>query len=193
MKTLKKLKNEAVGAFEAAGVMGVHFTRPRRMAEAGVLASRQIGATGGPAFSVYSARECDENYLDYEENYESRKRSGEHVGRPRTAIHERQQAVERILSPDKPQIAFEDAIGVPEAAEILGVFPTRVLRAAREGKIVGRVLWSERGNASRLWILSRMSVESHAAEVKKLEASGLKKGRPRGARQPSAKKRKSKK
>lgn len=173
------MKNEAVGTYEAAALMGVHFTRPKRMADLGLLASREMESGGGITFAVYSARECDENFTDYQENIAARRRAGERVGRPRGFIHDRDVALKVMADPSRPKIAFEDAIGVLEAAEILGVYYTRVVRVVREGKIVGRVLWSERGSRSRLWILSRSSCEAHAAAVKKLEAAGLKKGRPR--------------
>ena len=188
MPRQKPLKNEAIGTFEAAAVMGLHFTRPKRMADSGVISMRQIGSAGEAVFAVYSAKECDENFREYEENYESRKRSGEQGGRPRTMVHERQPAIDRLTDPKKPQIAFEDAISTNEAAEVLGVYPTRVARIANEGKIVGRVLWSERGGRSRLWIFSRASCEKHAAEIKKLEASGQKLGRPRNAAAKTKKK-----
>lgn len=175
------LKNEAIGTYEAAALMGISFTRPRKMADAGLISIREVSAAAGTVFAVYSARECDENFLDYEENNAARRRAGEPVGRPRTRVHERQFALQRMSDADRPRISFEDAIGTVEAAKVLGVFPTRVPRIAREGKIVGRILWSERGQRSRLWIFSKVSCESHAAEVRKLEASGKKAGRPRDA------------
>jgi hypothetical protein len=151
------------------------------MVDMGLLSAREVESTGGAIFAVYSAKECDDNFLDYQENYESRRRAGERIGRPRGFIRERQFALDALSAPGRPQIAFEDAIGVVEASKILGVFYTRVVRVVQEGKIVGRVLWSERGSRSRLWIFSRFSCESHAAAIKKLEAAGLKKGRPRDA------------
>jgi hypothetical protein len=173
------MKNEAVGAYEAAGLLGVHFTRPKRMADMGLIATREIESTGGAVFAVYSAKECEDNFLEYRENYEGRRRAGEKVGRPRAFVGQRQHAIGALSDPGRPQISFEDAVGVVEAAKILGVYYTRVVRIVQEGKIVGRVLWSERGGRSKLWIFSRASCEAHAAAIKKLEAAGLKKGRPR--------------
>lgn len=191
MATLKKapLQNEAIGTYEAAALMGVSFTRPKKMASSGLISIREIVSGSDLTFSVYSARECDQNFLDYEENYASRRKSGDAGGRPRTRVHERQFALERLGDPQRPRIAFEDAIGTAEVADILGVFPTRVPRLAREGKLVGRIMWSERGGKSRLWIFSKVSTESLAAAVRKLEASGEKLGRPRNAASKKTKKR----
>lgn len=174
-------KNEAVGTYEAAALMGVHFTRPKRMADMGLIACRELETSGGATFAVYSSEECNANFEDYVKNNEARRQAGEKVGRPRGYLDDRRTVLRVLSDSRRPQISFEDAIGVVEAAKILGVFFTRVLRIVEEGKIVGRIVWSERGSRSRLWILSRSSVESHAAVVRKLEASGLKKGRPRGS------------
>lgn len=168
------MKNEAIGTWEAACLLGVHWTRPKKMAEAGVLSARSVGGAEGREFAVYSARECDENFLDYA------KRRGAQ-GRGRTAVDLRPDAIKNLATRGRPQIDFEDAIGVFEAAEILGVFWTRVARMVDEGKIVGRVLWSNRGDRSRLWIFSRKSCTAYAKEIRRLEASGKKLGRPRKA------------
>lgn len=168
------MRNEAIGAYEAAGLLGVHFTRPRRLAEDGVISSREIGGTAGRSFAVYSARECDENFLEYE-----RGRNLGKVGRPRVAVASRAETIKRLSAKSKPVIEFGDAIGVEEASKILGVFWTLVPRLAKEQKIVGRILWSERADRSRLWIFSRTSVEAWASEVKRQEGAGTKKGRPR--------------
>lgn len=169
------MKDEAIGAFEAAAVLGVHFTRPRRLAADGTLSSRQIGGVDGREFSVYSLRECDENYRDYEKN----RRDSGGAGRPRTGASARPEALRRLAAKDRPRIAFGDAIGAAEAAKILGIYWTLVPRVAKEGKIVGRILWSERADRSRLWIFSRQSCEAWASEVKRQEDAGVKKGRPR--------------
>ena len=168
------MRDEAIGAYEAAGVLGVHFTRPGKLADQGVLSSRVIAANDGRSFSVYSARECDENFLEYEE-----RRGLGKAGRPRTAADGRGEALRRLAAKKKPCIDFGDAIGVGEAAKILGVFWTLVPRLAKDGKIVGRILWSERADRSRLWIFSRSSVEARASEVKRQEDAGTKVGRPR--------------
>lgn len=168
------MRDEAIGAYEAAGLLGVHFTRPARLAYDGVISSREIAGTTGRSFAVYSARECDENFREYE-----RGRSSGKVGRPRVAVASRAETLKRLADKSKPSIGFGDAIGVEEAATILGVFWTLVPRMAREGKIVGRILWSQRADRSRLWIFSRTSVEAWASEIRRQEGSGTKKGRPR--------------
>jgi len=171
------MRDEAVGAVEAAGILAMHFTKPKRLAEAGVLSSRAVGGQDGREFLVYSAAECDENYRDYARN---RRESGG-VGRPRTAETARTEALRRLAEKGRTRIAFGDAVGVEEAAKILGVYWTLVPRLAREGKIVGRILWSDRAGRSRLWIFSRESCEARGAEVKRQEDSGTKIGRPRAA------------
>lgn len=168
------MRDEAIGAYEAAGVLGVHFTQPGKFAERGVLSSRVLSANGDRSFSVYSLKECEENFRDYQQ-----KRSSSTGGRPRTSIDARPETLRRLMAKKKPVIDYGDAIGVDEAARILGVFWTLIPRLVREGKIVGRILWSERADRSRLWIISRVSAEARAAEVKKQESAGTKRGRPR--------------
>jgi hypothetical protein len=169
------MKDEAIGAYEAAGVLGVHFTRPKRLAAAGVLSCRNIGGADGREFSVYSLRDCDENFRDYEKN---RRNSGG-AGRPRTGSTARSEALRRLAEKGRPKIAFGDAIGTDEAAKILGVYWTLIPRLVGDGKVVGRILWSERADRSRLWIFSRESCEAWASEVTRQEDAGTKKGRPR--------------
>lgn len=168
------MKNEAIGTWEAACLLGVHWTRPKKMAESGVLSARAVGGAEGREFAVYSARECNDNFLEYAS------RRGSH-GRGRTAVDLRPDVIKQLSAKGRPQIDFEDAVGVTEAAEILGVFWTRVARMVDEGKIVGRVLWSNRGDRSRLWIFSRKSCTACAKEIRRLEAAGEKLGRPRKA------------
>lgn len=173
----KKLPDMAVGSWEAAGVLGIHFTQPAKLAERGLLTVRKLkslSTKGVNAFAVYSFAECDKDFEDYEERQTS---SG---GRPRTRIDERP-AMLKTLAAEKHQILFADAIGTQEAAAILGVHWTFVSRMAREGKIVGRMLHSDRGRAARLWIFSRASCEKNLRETKKLEAAGKKPGRLRRA------------
>lgn len=174
--------DEAVGAFEAAGVMAVHWTKAKRMADAGIISSRSVAGVDGREFSVYSLRECKENYEEY---LESRKAGGKR-GRPRTGEDSRDGALKALAQKERPQIEFGDAIGCQEAAEILGVWVTLIPRLARDGKILGRVLWSTRGASSRLWIFSRASCEKRAAQSRRLEESGKKVGRPRVAAQKNS-------
>lgn len=163
--------DEAIGAFEAAALLGVHFTKPMRMWEKGEISARELMGDDARRFLVYSRKECDENFEEYQ--------SGTRSGRPRTREVDRPLAQRRLSAKGRPSIAFGDAIGAREAAEILGVWHTLVPRLAREGKIVGRVLWSDRTRTSKLWIFSRASVEQRAAEIRRLEEAGTKVGRPR--------------
>ena len=173
----KKLPDMAVGSWEAAGVLGIHFTQPAKLAEKGFLTVRKLkslSTAGVNTFAIYSFAECDKDFLDYEDRQAS---SG---GRPRTRVDGRP-AMLKKLAAEKNQILFADAIGTHEAAEILGVHWTFPSRMARDGKIVGRMLHSDRGRSSRLWIFSRASCEKNLREAKKLEAAGKKLGRKRRA------------
>lgn len=172
--------DEAIGAFEAAALLGVHFTKPMRMWERGEISARELAGDDSRRFVVYSRRDCDQNYADYE--------SAERTGRPRTRVADRPLAQRRLAAKGVPKIAFGDAIGAKEAAEILGVWYSLIPRLAREKKIVGRILWSERAGGPKLWIFSRESVERRAAESRKLEGAGQKVGRPRTALQKKKRK-----
>lgn len=167
------MKNEAIGSYEAAAVMGLHFTRPRKMAADGVISSKTLGGEEGRTFSVYSLKECDENFRDYEEAI------GKSGGRPRTQIDSRHDVLRVLADRDRPVIMMDDVVGTDEAAEILGVWHTLVPRLAKSGRISGRLLWSERAGASRLWIFSRKSCEACAAKMRRLEEKGIRVGRPR--------------
>jgi hypothetical protein len=167
------MKNEAIGSYEAAAVMGLHFTRPRRMAESGVISSKTLGGEEGREFSIYSLRECDENFREYE------KTIGQSGGRPRTGLDSRHAVLRVLADKDRPVIMLDDAVGTQEAAEILGVWHTLVPRLVSSGRVVGRILWSERAGSSRLWIFSRKSCQECAAKMRKLEEAGISVGRPR--------------
>lgn len=166
------MNDEAIGAWEAAAIMGVHWSRPAKMAATGVISSRVIGETGERSFAVYSRAECEENYRDYAAKRLVSKR-------PRTALDERP-VILKVLAPrDRPRIAYGDAISVYEAGKILGVWWTLVPRLVRDGKLVGRILNSGRKKSSRLWIISRGSCERNRADVARQEQAGTKRGRPR--------------
>lgn len=171
------MRDEAIGAFEAAAILGVHFTKPRIMAEKGMLSSRMLLSNESREFAVYSRRECERDYQDYREAMEN----GGSGRRARTAVHMRPIVHKVLADPERPQIEYEDAIGVYEAARILGVFPSFPPRLARAGHIAGRIVWSQRAGRSRLWIFSRRSCEKRAAAVRQSEAAGRKVGRPRKA------------
>lgn len=181
MKALKsriKLPDMALGSFEAAAILGTHWTQPARMAGRGVISQRTFKSSAGAkathTFAVYSLSECEADYLDYATKQAS---AG---GRPRTSLDARPGML-KILAAEPHRILFGDAVGTLEAAEILRVHWTFVARLAREGKIVGRMLYNARVPRSRLWIFSRASCEANATLAMRLQASGTKRGRKRRA------------
>ena len=176
---MSKLKDQAIGSWEAAAVAGVHWTQPAVMAKKGLITSRAIKSptsTGTDrVFSLYSLAQIDADYHDYEDAQATRTRR-----RPRGYLHLRPAAVKKLLAlPVK--IDFDDAVGAGEAATIMGCHWTWPPRLAKAGKIEGRVVHNGRaGTASdRLWIFSRKSCERNVSETKQLLRAGTKVGRPR--------------
>lgn len=174
------MTDQAIGPWEAACVMGLHWTRPKRMADAGVLTVRTLlsptRATPSRKFAVYSLRECDRDYEDYAEKL--RQNRGKTTRRPRGHLDLRDQQM-RLLRKVKQPIDFRDAIGTGEAAKILGVHWTFPARMAAAGRIVGRVLDNGRNARSRVWIFSRASCEQERKAALAMAATGKKVGRPR--------------
>lgn len=175
-----KLQNLALGSYEAAAVMGVHFTRPRRMFDDGLIDGRALDpvATASEERTrlLYSLRSCEANYEDYERRLGVKGREG--VMRPRAWLHERPDMLKRLKSLETP-ILYDDAIGIGEAAKIVGVHWTLIGRLVNDGKIKGRVVWNPRRGSPRFWIVSRSSCE---AERKRAAKTPQKSGRPRGAK-----------
>jgi len=168
----KSPANQAVGAWEAAALLGVHFTVPRAMAGKGKLTARAVKAGRGErASAIYDGQECEENWREYERDL----RTDSLIRRPRSWPHLRPKVLEHLASIETP-IAFDDAVGVVEAGDILSVHPCLVPRMCRKGQIVGRIAWSQRANASRLWIVSRKSCLANVREIKAREAAGKKQG-----------------
>ncbi len=166
---------QALGAFEAAAVMGVHFATPARMAEKGLIACRAVPLSGGQKQApIYDGRSCEENYLDYEEKLAE----GGTGRRPRSHLDQRPEALKRLRAVKTP-IAFADAITTAEAAGILSVHNSFIVRMIASGAIVGRRLWSPRGSQERIYIVSRQSCVKNAQEMRKIQATGKKSGRPR--------------
>lgn len=130
------------------------------------------------SFLVYDGAECEQNFLDYDEEFRSR--GGKTERRPRSSVHLRPAAMTRLRAIQTP-IAFDDAIGAPEAAKILGVHVTFLGRLAKAGKIIGRQPWNPRArsDSGKVWIFSRRSCVANVREVRALQASGKKVGRPR--------------
>jgi len=179
----KNYYDQALGSFEAASLMGLHFGQPQKLAAKGVLTARMVMTSAysdDPTrfVSIYDGDECEKNYQDYEEKCAAR--GGKTERRPRAWLHMRPEAVRRIKAIKTP-IAFDDAITLAEAAVIIGVHPSLIARLIGQGKLVGRVPWNPRGikTGARNWIISRRSCLEHARANKAAEAGGTKRGRPR--------------
>lgn len=167
---------QALGAFEAAAVMGVHFATPAKMAQKGMIACRAVPLSGDgiKVAPIFDGRSCEEDYLDYE----AKLAEGGTGKRPRGHLDLRPEALKRLRAVETP-IAFADAITSSEAAEILSVHTSFIARMIARGDIVGRRLWSPRGAAERIYIVSRQSCVVNAQAARKMQAVGGKVGRPR--------------
>lgn len=175
------MKPWAIGSYEAAALMGVHYTQPRKMVSKGLLSAHIIVESAYSAeptrnFAIYNAQECDANYEEYDDKY--RAKGGKTDRRPRSNVGERPEALRRIKA-QKTQVEFDDAIGVGEAAKILNVHVSFVPRLISSGRISGRVAWNPRGAGSRVYIVSRKSCQADVRAIRAAEAAGTKKGRPR--------------
>lgn len=186
-KAKDKVIPQAVGAAEAAALMGLHWVMPRRMHEKGVLSAHVVQESANVDeperhYAIYDAGECDENYREYEEKVAAR--GGKNDRRPRGWMHLRPVVVQHLNGVKTP-IDFDDAITLGQAAGILGVHHTLVPRMLRDGKIIGRVVWNSRGKGGpRVWIVSRKSCLANVKEIKALEAAGKKPGRLRKKLKP---------
>jgi hypothetical protein len=174
----KKQIDQAIGSWEAACLMGVHWTTPARMVEKGLLTTRTLASpvVSDPArvFTVYSLAECEKDWSDYSDKL----KEGGSGKRPRASIDLRPPMV-KALAEIENQIAFGDAVSTGEAAEIMGVHWTFPPRMAQQGKIAARILVNARNNRSRCWIFSRASCEANVSTARRLQAAGKKKGRNR--------------
>jgi hypothetical protein len=174
--------DEAIGANEAAALMGVHFTQPGRRARANKVISKLVASTGSAKreFRLYSRNSCERNWREYEAMLE--KNRGRTRRRPRGGVANRIAVLKFLDDPSRVRVAFHDAISVLEACEVLGgvvvSYPPRlVLRA----EIKGRKLWCNRATRSRssedrLYVISKESCLKNY--VAKLEAKSP--GQPRG-------------
>jgi hypothetical protein len=188
MKTTGKLRKEspetrqAVGAFEASAIMGVHFATPAKMLQKGLLTAHvldQVYSAGGARRQmIFDGLECEKDYLDYEARMAD---PDDPVGRRPRAYIDLRPAVLRALRAVQTPISFADAIGVAEAAKILSVHPSFISRLVSSGEIVGRVAWGQRraSTVGRQFILSRRSCLENIAKARALQAAGGKIGRPR--------------
>ena len=179
----KTYYDQALGSYEAAALMGLHFGQPQKLVAKGVLTARTVMTSAYSddpirLISIYDGAECEANYQDYAQKCAAR--GGKSERRPRAWLHLRPEAVRRIKAIKVP-ITFGDAITLAEAAEILGVHVSLIPRLVGAGKIVGRKPWNPRGvrTGARNWIVSRRSCLAHGKITKAAEAAGTKVGRPR--------------
>lgn len=167
---------QALGAFEAAAVLGVHYSTVARMAEKGLVGSRACpSGAGTKAVTIYDGKSCDENFLDYEATVATEGGTGK---RPRAWLHLRPEALKRLRAVET-KIPFADAVTTAEAAEILSVHVSFIPRMIARGDIIGRRLWSPRGREERVYLVSRASCVENVRQVRRLQAAGKKTGRPR--------------
>lgn len=178
-----KAVQQAVGSFEAAALMGIHFSTPAKMVEKGLLSAHQQPptiktATGLRRQSIFDGAECEANFLEYQEKLDGA--GGKTERRPRAHLHLRPKALRHFATVQTP-IDFSDAIGVAEAAEILCVHVSFIPRMVRAKEIVGRSTWGQRraSDVARHYLISRSSCLENAKKTRKLQASGKKIGRPR--------------
>ena len=138
---------------------------------------QQRAGGGERLIAIFDGRECEENYLDY--LYKVAERGGMNDRRPRAHLDSRDAVLAHLASVEQP-IAFTDACGAGEAAEILHVHSSFLTRLARQGRLIGRSPWSPRGRSeTRNWIFSRRSCLANVAAARKMTAAGTHVGRPR--------------
>lgn len=178
---------QAVGAAEAAALMGVHWSIPQKLAVRGKLSTHvptESAYSDSPSrsYAIYDGAEADADYRAYDAALAAR--GGKSERRPRAWVHLRPAVLRHLKAVEQP-IAFDDAISLAEAGRILGVDTTFVPRLVAAGKVVGRVPWSSRVASSKVWIISRKSCLANARDTRRLEAEGRKLGRPRRPRKMS--------
>lgn len=178
-KSLLDTRDVALGSYEAAALLGIHYTRPGRMMASGKLLGRQmqgIRTSPGSAVAVYSSRDCERDYREYDDRVVAA--GGKHTRRPRAWLHLRPKAQQRIAAV-KQHIDYADACSIYEAMTMLNLVSTaQVCKMLREGKIVGRRPWSGRNDQSKsFWIVSRRSVEEWRKGIIAREKAGTKPGR----------------
>lgn len=181
----------AIGSFEAAALLGVHWTRPRRMAEKGWIEARQLKAgRGDRAYSVYSLASCEKDLREYEDRVAAH--GGYHERRPRAWLHLRPAMQKRLAK--GPQIAFSDACSVADAMAIMRLVSTaQITLLVRKGEIVARKAYNPRqavagvGAGSGLWIISRRSCEERQRRIVAAEAAGKKPGIRKWVKKKTAK------
>ena len=164
----EKVKNPALGAYEAACLMGVHWTRAPKMAANGEIATRELSwSSDDHRLRVYSMLSANANWHAYEDLLAS----GGHRRRPRANAHLRAPMLGE-LGKIEQHIEFADAVSANEASEILGCYHSALARMVEGGRLVGRILISHREGPSRTWIFSRRSCEENVAQYLKSSSAG---------------------
>lgn len=173
-----RVVDQAIGTHEAAGLMGVHFSAATRMFDRGWIAGREMKTRGNRRYVVFDGSDCDANFREYDAKVVAR--GGMNDRRPRAWLDTRIPTL-RYLARITTPIAFDDAIGVYEAAEILSVHSSMVPRLCKSGDIVGRLAMGRKGlvGANRVWIISRKSCVANARKARSEQADGSKVGRHR--------------
>lgn len=156
---MQPIQDIAIGSFEAAAVMGVHFTRPARMAQSGHIVCRQLESYCSDDSLrqqlFYSFADCDADYHRYMEAFNAA--GGKTERRPRSCLGDRREALRR-LSKVTP-ILYDDAIGTADAVKVLEVHPSLIHRWCATGRIACRSPWNPRSEQGRGLIISRRSCE----------------------------------
>lgn len=167
---------QAVGGFEAAAILGLHFTVPYRLAKEGKLTSHSHEVNdSGRQITFFDGEECDENWCDYAVKMAMEGGTGR---RPRTNSQHRK-AVLKYLAGVEHKIQLSDAIPSAEAAKIMGTHISWVTRLCSEGKLAGRRLWSPRSTKQPQWMISRKSALANLAGAKATFSTGKMQGRVR--------------
>ena len=173
-------KDVAIGSWEAAALLGVHWTRPRKMADKGLIESRRLGISRGDrSAQVYSLASCERDYREYEDRVAAH--GGRHERRPRAWLHLRK-GMQARLAKAKVHIDYDDACSTADAMRIMRLVSTsQITRLIEAGEIVARKAHNPRqtaatGGGSVLWIISRKSCEDRQRRIIAAEAAGKKTG-----------------
>lgn len=167
----------ALGSYEAAALLGVHFTRPAKMADGGLIISRPLGTNRkdpSHRLSIYSEADCERDFAEYEERV--REAGGKHYRRPRAWLHLRAQVLKRLAKMTR-RIEYADACSIAEAMEIMNLeSTTQITRLLVKGELIGRHPWNPRSSSEAIWIISRRSVEERKKRIIADEKAGRKPG-----------------
>lgn len=174
-----KLPDLALGSYEAACIMGVHWGRPQRMVAQERLLAKALTAAWTDeqerTTHVYSLHDCEDDYQHYLDTLSA---SGDAPHRPRAYLHLREDIL-RLLAQAEPKILFDDAIGTGDAAELLGVHPTAIQKMVEAGKLHPRRPHNGRNPASKAYIFSRAECLADRRRIAAMERAGTKPGRKR--------------